>query len=64
VAQGSSDPVERADRDHPLLCATCGGPLEQTGGLGDRLAAKQAQLARFGLADAPGALSGASRPGG
>jgi hypothetical protein len=55
------DPVERADHNNPLLCATCGGPLERTGGLGERLLQKLAQLARFGLVELPATLSGAGR---
>lgn len=50
VAVGrTDDPIIVARRAGPIVCSTCGGPLE-TGALKDRVAAKLAQLARFGLA--------------
>lgn len=62
VAVGrTDDPVVTASRSSQIVCSTCGGPLA-TGALKDRVAAKLAQLARFGLLGT-GPLFGAQRHG-
>jgi len=61
VAGTASAAAASGGRDSPLLCSTCGGPLAASGSR-DRLVAKLAQLARFGLVEPP--LFGAERRGG
>lgn len=61
VASGvTDDPIEMTDRSSQLLCSTCGGPLV-SGTLRDRVVAKLAQLARFGLAEGARPLFGTGR---
>lgn len=62
VAVGrTDDPVVVASRSSQFVCSTCGGPLA-AGALRDRVTAKLAQLARFGLFGT-GPLFGAERQG-
>jgi hypothetical protein len=62
VAAGRTDgSVVLASRSAQIVCSRCGGPLA-AGALKDRVVAKLAQLARFGLLGT-GALFGAERQG-
>lgn len=61
TAGRTDDPVVVASRSGQIVCSSCGGPLA-SGALKDRVVAKLAQLARFGLTGT-GPLFGAERHG-
>lgn len=62
VAAGQTDdPAVVAGRSEQIVCSSCGGPLA-AGALKDRVVAKLAQLARFGLLGT-GPLFGVERQG-